>query len=74
MLLKLNNKIINTDRIAIVKRQKNGLVFIDFQGSEKGSSDVTLSGDESAKLWAYLRTVATDVMAFEVDEAQYPPE
>jgi len=74
VLLKLNNKIINTERFALVKRQANGLVYIDFQGSEKGSSDVTLSADESAKLWAYLRTVATDVIAFEVDEALYPPE
>ena len=72
-LLKLNDKIINLDRVAIVQRKGNGTVWIDFEGTEKGASDLTLSAEEGTKLWAYLRTKATDVIAFEIDEKLYPP-
>ncbi|HEV7395435.1 MAG TPA: hypothetical protein VGN86_02895 [Pyrinomonadaceae bacterium] len=68
MLLKLNDKIINLDRVAIVQLKENGSLWIDFDGNEKGASDLRLSLDEGARLWAYLRTRAIDVIAFEVDE------
>ena len=67
-LLKLNDKIINLDRVAIVQRKGTGRVWVDFEGTEKGASDLTLSAEEGAKLWAYLKTKATDVIAFEIDQ------
>ena len=73
-LVKLNDKIINLDRVAIVQRKENGLLWIDFEGSEKGASDLRLSSDESAKLWDHLRTRATDVIALDLNDTNLPQD
>ena len=67
MLLKINDKIINMDRVGMIERKAGGSVWLHFEGRVKGSPDADFSIEESAKIWDYLAAKATDVMAFEGD-------
>jgi hypothetical protein len=62
VLLQINDRIINMDRVAVVRHMENGSVWINFQGPEKGSTDLTLTPDEGTKLWDYLLNQSQDLM------------
>lgn len=61
-LLRINDRIINMDRVAVIRRHDSGAVWINFQGSEKGATDLKLTTDEGTKLWAYLQDQSQDLI------------
>ena len=61
-LVQLNDKMINLDLVQFIERKASGHIWLSFSGGAKGSPDVPLDADESAKLWDYLQNQSQDMM------------
>jgi hypothetical protein len=60
-LVKLNNRIINLERITVATLDQNGTVTIDFQTGGGVAVRELFAGIEGARLWAYLSSVVHEL-------------